>query len=414
MITDPLETLVLPPRFQKRRVCDVAEVNSEVLSGDTVPGYTFRYIDISSVEAFGTLGDLAVTTFKDAPSRARRIVRENDIIVSTVRTYLRAIARITDADNVIASTGFAVIRPTDEIDPDFLYWWISAHPFVEQVVSQSVGVSYPAISAEKLAKMLVPVPSREEQERVARFLEDECAQVDRLLAEMEHFRSLLIEHQQCLILEFVHGSEGGDHPLRPLKQVARVETSNVDKKTVEGETVVRLCNYVDVYKNDIITDELEMMVASATAEQISRLGLKGGDVIFTKDSETPDDIAVPAYVPHDLPGVVCGYHLAIARTFPEVMTGQFLYWCLKSKRVMDQFSYSASGVTRYGLSQAAISSVLVPVPDVSEQHSIVERLESMNARVNELLAQLEQSATLLNERKAAIITAAVTGQMEVA
>ncbi len=83
-----------------------------------------------------------------------------------------------------------------------------------------------------------------------------------------------------------------------------------------------MCNYTDVYKNDRITDEMDLMRATATAAEIARLTLKAGDVILTKDSETPDDIGVPAWVPEDLPGVVCAYHLGLLRPVPDRVLGE--------------------------------------------------------------------------------------------
>ena len=98
-----------------------------------------------------------------------------------------------------------------------------------------------------------------------------------------------------------------------IKHVANVRFSGVDKHSHDHETPVRLCNYTDVYKNDRITSKMNLMQATATSAEIARLTLKSGDVIITKDSETPDDIAVPAWVPEDLPGVVCAYHLGLLR-----------------------------------------------------------------------------------------------------
>ena len=98
-------------------------------------------------------------------------------------------------------------------------------------------------------------------------------------------------------------------PTQRLKFVAAVMPSNVDKLTDPDDVPVQLCNYVDVYKNDRITGDMEFMPASATPAQIARFALRAGDVLITKDSETPDDIAVPAYVDSSAAGVVCGYHL---------------------------------------------------------------------------------------------------------
>lgn len=98
-----------------------------------------------------------------------------------------------------------------------------------------------------------------------------------------------------------------------LKLACDVFPSNVDKKSVEGEKPVRLCNYTDVYYNDVIEPQSTFMDATASDDQIEKFTLRAGDTIITKDSETPDDIARSAYVPSDMPGVVCGYHLSMVR-----------------------------------------------------------------------------------------------------
>jgi type I restriction enzyme S subunit len=91
-----------------------------------------------------------------------------------------------------------------------------------------------------------------------------------------------------------------------LKFLATAHTSNVDKHTKDDEVAVQLCNYVDVYNNEFITSGLDFMPASATPAEIERFRLKRGDVLITKDSESWDDIAVPAMVAEDLDGVLCG------------------------------------------------------------------------------------------------------------
>ena len=323
----------------------------------------------------------------------------------------------------VCSGEFIPLVPQDDVDRQYLWWRLRSNDVTQELGSQvrSVTRSHQRIDPIVLTKLWIDLPAIDAQWKIAAYLDARCREIDELLLEQRKQEELLMEHQQSMITELVYSEAGlrrtssrTSVPLIPLKRAAQLLTSNVDKKTVDDEMLVRLCNYVDVYKNEVITAELEMMTASASAEQIARLGLRGGDVIFTKDSETADDIAVPAYVPNDLPGVVCGYHLAIARTFPEIMVGRFLYWCLRSRRVMDQFEFSANGVTRYGLSQAATGSVLVPAPELEEQRRVAERLDDLNGQVVRLLAELERSRELLNERMAAIITATVTGQMEVA
>ena len=117
-----------------------------------------------------------------------------------------------------------------------------------------------------------------------------------------------------------------------LDAVADVLFSNVDKHTVEGEMPVRLCNYVDVYKNEYITSAIDFMEASAEAREIEKFQVRKGDVLATKDSEEADDIAIPALVVEDLPCVICGYHLALIRPISRRITGEFLAWLHRSKQ----------------------------------------------------------------------------------
>jgi len=111
-------------------------------------------------------------TFENSPSRARRIVKDGDVIISTVRTYLKAITQIKDAeDNLVVSTGFAVLRSKPEITPDFLNYWIQSSGFISNIVSNSVGVSYPAITATDLIKLPIVVFSKIEQKHISAYLD---------------------------------------------------------------------------------------------------------------------------------------------------------------------------------------------------------------------------------------------------
>ncbi len=186
--------------------------------------------------------------------------------------------------------------------------------------------------------------------------------------------------------------------IQPLKSIATILVSNVDKKTADDEVGVRLCNYVDVYYNDRITNSLSFMEATASAGQIAMFGLRQGDVLFTKDSETPDDIAVPAYVPADLPGVVCGYHLAIARPRSGAVDGRFLYWALSSQAIREQFAVAATGVTRFGLRQDEIRSVKVPVPDLNTQRTIANYLDAETNRIDAIIKKKLEFSRLLDKK----------------
>ena len=107
-----------------------------------------------------------------------------------------------------------------------------------------------------------------------------------------------------------------DWSVVPLKAVTQILVSNVDKVSELNEREVRLCNYTDVYKNEQINLALQFMRSTASDQEIAKFGLHVNDVVITKDSESWDDIAVPALVSETAPDLVCGYHLAIIRPDP--------------------------------------------------------------------------------------------------
>ena len=194
----------------------------------------------------------------------------------------------------------------------------------------------------------------------------------------------------------------------PLKRLAKTQLSNVDKRSIEGERPVKLCNYVDVYKNERITARIEFMPASASDEQIRRLSIRRGDVLITKDSETPDDIGVPALVAEDLGCVVCGYHLALLRPYDGISIGGYLARLLTSGYVRAQFATLAVGMTRYGLGKYDIENVLLPVPSTPEQTAIGSFLDRESARIDALIAEQQRLIALLKEKRQALISHAVT------
>ena len=195
--------------------------------------------------------------------------------------------------------------------------------------------------------------------------------------------------------------------IKRLKHVCDAFPSNVDKKSYDGEQAVHLCNYTDVYYNDSIVRGMDLMAATATAEQITRFTLRAGDTIITKDSETADDIAVAAYVVEDLPGVVCGYHLTVVRPTPAV-SGAFVKRLFDSTFVKASVAVRASGLTRVGLSQYDIDNLELPLPPIAEQAHIAAFLDRETAKIDALMAEQERLIELLKEKRQAVISHAVT------
>ena len=204
----------------------------------------------------------------------------------------------------------------------------------------------------------------------------------------------------------------GDVPahweVRRLQHVTNMKVSNVDKHIKETELPVRLCNYVDVYKNDRITEGITFMPATATADEIEKFRLESGDVLITKDSETWNDIGVPALVEFSADDLIAGYHLALLRPLRGVLDGLYLFRTLQSATIAHQFHVSANGVTRYGLSQHGIKSALLPLPPLPEQTAIVRYLDHADRQMRRYIDGKETLIGLLEEQRQAVVQHAVT------
>ena len=178
--------------------------------------------------------------------------------------------------------------------------------------------------------------------------------------------------------------------VQPLGKLADVRSSNVDKKSDASELPVRLCNYTDVYYRNRITSDIDFMHATAKQGEIDRFALQKGDVIITKDSETPDDIAVPALVSESLPSVICGYHLTLLRPEPDRSNGEFLAHLFQLQSVQHYFYLLANGTTRFGLTAEAINTAPLITPPLPEQQKIATILSSVDDVIEKTHAQIDK------------------------
>ena len=179
-----------------------------------------------------------------------------------------------------------------------------------------------------------------------------------------------------------------------LGDIAEIYISSIDKKSKDGEQSVKLCNFVDIYHNWAITKDLvpNFMIASATDNNIKRFSLKKGYVAFTKDSETRDDIGIPAYIADDLDNTVLGYHCALAKPNADILSGKYLNAFLHSDYIKKYFELNATGSgMRYTLSTETLNNIPILAPSLEMQEFIgnifsdIDRKICLNRQINDNL-----------------------------
>lgn len=308
-----------------------------------------------------------------------------------------------------------------------LKWLNYVLPLLElDKFSNDTGV--PGLNREEAHDKRIPIPDQALQRAIASFLDRKTAQIDGLIAKKERMIELLKEERAAVINQAVTkglnpkaemkdsgiewlGKVPKHWDIKKMKFNASVRFSSVNKKSEEGEQPVRLCNYTDVYYNNSITQEIDFMEATASADEIRKFLLKAGDVLVTKDSEEWNDIAIPAFVATDLSNVLCGYHLAQIR--PKRLNGKYLFWLLSANAINYQYVIEASGVTRYGLGNYALSNSLILLPTEKEQTAIADYLDQKNAQIDDQITRAQKAIELLKEYRTALISEVVTGKIDV-
>ena len=170
-----------------------------------------------------------------------------------------------------------------------------------------------------------------------------------------------------------------------LSGVAKVEISSVDKKAKDGETPVRLCNFTDVYHNWAITSDMacSFMEASANSKEIEKFTIKKGQVAFTKDSETRDDIGIPTYIADNFEDVILGYHCALITPDETKLCGKYLNAFMHSAYIQKYFELNATGSgMRYTLSLYTLESMPLLLPPLEEQERIGEIFSAIDKKIS--------------------------------
>lgn len=331
----------------------------------------------------------------------------------------------------IASPAYCVYRFKPGAMPWYYHELLRLPLYKGRIKTASTGVveSRLRLYSDDLGRIEVIQPPPDEQAAIVRFLDHANGRLERAIRAKRKVIVLLNEQKQAIIHREVTRGLDANVPLKPscipwlgdipkhwevrrLRHVCEMRVSNVDKHTLAGETPVRLCNYVEVYRHERIGESTRFMSASATEDERLHFGLRKGDVLITKDSEQWNDIGVPALVEYEAPDLVCGYHLAILR--PRAgLKGAFLLRVLQCQLIAVQFHVEANGVTRYGLSHGAVQNVAIPLPPPNEQAAIVEVLDHELAGVQAAISRLEREIELLREYRTRLVTDVVTGKLDV-
>ncbi|MEI7074450.1 restriction endonuclease subunit S [Pectobacterium versatile] len=346
---------------------------------------------------------------------SRFIVRPGDLVMSMTgtmgkRDYGFTVQIPDNVPELLLNQRVMKFEPKKDACLEYLLNLFRSEMFLNYLYSFPGGTKQANLSAKQVQVLPVLIPPKAEQKKIAKIL----STWDKAITTTEQLLTNSQQQKKALMQKLLTGNKrlqgySGDWKQYQLSDITNVIVSPVDKKSVVGEVPVELCNYTDVYYHHEITKEINFMKATASNNEIEKYSLKIGDVIITKDSETPGDIAVSALVSEELNGVVCGYHLAIVRPNKSAVSGAFLNYLFSMPKTRYYFFTLATGATRFGLSIGAINKAQFSLPTVAEQQKIANLLSISDKEIK----ALKQKLHYLKQEKKALMQQLLTGKRRV-
>ena len=400
--------------WETKRIKDLVTVNELTLSDSTNPNYEFDYVDIGSISQF-KIAETEKMSFFEAPSRARRIVRKNDILVSTVRTYLKAITYIDfEPKDLIVSTGFAVMTPKKKTNTKFLSYAIESDYFIDDVIKDSVGTSYPAINASKLESLEVLLPPESTQQKIASFLDSKTQNIDARIEILVKKKERYTKLRKALINEAVDG-EGKEWKTVRMKDVFSFSKGlSITKENLE-ENGIPVISYGQIHskqnKGVQINDSLIRFVNESYLETGEKSLTQQYDFIFADTSEDLEGCGNNVYVDRN-ETLFAGYHTIILRN-KKHQDNKFLAYLFLSDNWRTQIRQSVCGIKVFSITQKDLAPVEIVLPSYEEQIQISKYLDKKTSAIDAIVLSITKQIDSLKTYRRALINEAVTGKLKI-
>ena len=394
----------------------LAQVNPEQLGSRTGPDYLLEYLDIAAIEQPGVIGASRTLRFSEAPSRARRLAREGDILVSTVRPYLRNFARVREApDNLVVSTGYAVVRPGDGVDGRFLYQHILSARFAEFLKPRMSGSNYPAVTEKDVEAYSLSLPPLGEQRKIAAILSSVDDTIERTQAVIDQVQVVKHGLMQELLTRGLPGrhtrfkrTEIGEIP----KEWKLVSLGDVGCWSSGGTPSKRQPGYWDGSIPWVSPKDMKRTRIDDAIDHVSKAAIGKGTRVTPRGS-----ILVVVR------GMILAHTFPVALTLSDVAFNQdmkalvpnehfdlefLLYWLeSQQKQILGLVDASSHGTKR--LPTSKLFAELVPCPQRDEQENIARVLRNHDLYRRSATAAREGMKTI----KSGLMSILLTGELRV-
>ncbi|HVO25081.1 MAG TPA: restriction endonuclease subunit S [Candidatus Margulisiibacteriota bacterium] len=413
----------------------LCDTNPETLGPATPPDFEFDYLDISAVER-GRIDSSSIrrVKFRDAPSRARRVVRSGDVLLCTVRPGLQSHAQIGERQtgHLVCSTGFAVLRAKEQVaDPHFIFHQLFSETISAQLRALETGSNYPAVNEADVRRLLVPAPDPSEQRVIATLLDtvDEAiAKTEAVIAKLKQVRAGLLHDLLTRGLD-EHGDlrDPEAHPeqfqdsglgriprewrVRRLCEVASFQNGKAFPSADYRNSGIRLLRPGNLPPSEFVSWEPGNTVClpESWADIALEYLVRGEEIVMNLTAQSLEE-AFLGRVCITRPDEQCLLNQRLARFRPLDCHLPFLFWTLRGPFFRHQINRNPQGTKVQHIYNRDLEAVVLPMPLRRAEQELVASV------LFTVADQIESEGSLLTKLqvvKAGLMTDLLTGRVHV-
>ena len=403
----------IPREWEIARLAEFVDINKKSIDpSKESPNNKFLYIDIDSVEnGTGVIRNAKEVMGKDAPSRARRLIRQNDVLMSTVRPYLKAFTIVSkEFHNQICSTGFAVLTCRGKVFPSYLFYSLFTKSVIDQCKKMMVGGQYPALNSSQVSNIKLSLPPLPEQKKIAEILSTVDQAIEKVDEAIEKTQKLKKGLMQELLTRGIGHKEFKETEIGRIprewevKSIMEIGTLQygITKTGIKVNTGVKFLRITDITDEGIKWHSVPY--CELAKSELQKYELKDGDILFARIGATTGKTCFIEKSPKS----VFGSYLLRMQSLKDIDT-KFLYFFTQSLFYWNQVNAVKGGQLKGGLNTKLLGNIKLSIPPLSEQQKIAEILSTADERLELLRKRKER----LERVKKGLMNDLLTGKKRV-
>ena len=346
------------------------------------------YIDISSIDnKNNVITETTRYAFCDAPSRAQQIVCSDDVIISMVRPNLKNIAMVREGSNLVASSGFCVLRSRPEVNPSFLFSFVKSTRFTNYLISRVSGANYPAVRESDIINFSIPVPSMEEQEAIVAELDEITEAIEALQQQVADLDALAQSTFYTMFGDPVTNPKGWE--VKKLEEIASSKIGLTYKPANVCDNGVIVLRSSNIQNSSIeLSDTVRVNVAIPDNKWV-----RDGDILMCTRNGSFRLVGKVARINNLPERMTYGAFMTVIRSEYK----DYLFAFFNSPAFRSQLG-SAGTATINQITVRMLNNINVPVPPLNLQLEFAAKVKAIELTKDEINAQIAEMQTLLSSR----------------